>query len=71
MLVLRARRATCLERSLVMQAWLTAHDVRRDIVVGVARDEAGTVSAHAWIDGVAYPEEYAKYSVIHRIGPRP
>lgn len=61
---------TCLERALVLQAWLSAHRIHRDVVVGVARDPDGNVRAHAWIEGITHPNEYARYSVIHRIGPQ-
>lgn len=66
--VLNRLEPTCLEKALVLQAWLAAHDVHRDVVVGV-RGNADKVNAHAWVDGVAYPDEYAKYTVIHRIRP--
>lgn len=62
---------TCLERALVMQAWLAAHRIERDVVVGVAREGDASVRAHAWVDGITHPSEYSKYSVIHRIEPRP
>lgn len=68
--VLNRLSPTCLERALVMQAWLSAHRIERDVVVGVARDVVGTISAHAWIDGIAPAAEYARYSEIHRIEPR-
>lgn len=60
---------TCLESALVKQRWLAAHRVSCDVIVGVARDEAGAVRAHAWLEGIASPAEYAKYSIIHRIPP--
>ncbi len=66
--VLNRLEPTCLEKALVLQAWLAAHDVRRDVVLGV-RNNAGKVDAHAWIDDVACPDEYAGYTVIHRIPP--
>ncbi|MFB9378510.1 hypothetical protein ACFFKU_07310 [Kineococcus gynurae] len=45
--VLRRRRATCLQRCLVVQAWLGAHGRDHDVVVAVhARDGFG---AHAWL----------------------
>jgi hypothetical protein len=45
---LRLRRATCLERSLILQAWLVAHGARHDVVIGVKHD--ATFAAHAWLD---------------------
>jgi hypothetical protein len=64
--VLNRLSPTCLERALVLQSWLTAHEIPRDVVVGV-RHEASDVKAHAWVEGVAHPSEYEKYHVIHRI----
>lgn len=60
--VLRVRRATCLERSLILQAWLAAHGMRRDVVIGVRRD--GDVKAHAWLDGV---EDSRGFEELHRV----
>lgn len=48
--VLRSGRATCLERSLVMQRWLRAQGDLRDVVIGVTPPGAG-FSAHAWLEG--------------------
>jgi Transglutaminase-like superfamily len=59
---------TCLERALVLQAWLAAHDVPRDVVVGVAGKE-DKVKAHAWVDGIAPAEENRAYTAIYRIRP--
>jgi hypothetical protein len=61
---------TCLERSLVLQRWLLAHGAAFDVVVGVRRDEEGVVFAHAWIDELDRPAEYAAYTVIHRLKPQ-
>jgi hypothetical protein len=47
---LSVRRATCLERALIQQAWLSAHGVSRAVLIGVASGE-GLISAHAWLDG--------------------
>jgi len=60
--VLRVRRATCLERSLVLQAWLAGRGDRRDVVIGVRG--AGSVLAHAWVDGL---EDGAGYVELHRV----
>jgi hypothetical protein len=43
------RRASCLERSLVLQRWLAAHGDARDVVIGTT-GPAG-FQAHAWLDG--------------------
>lgn len=67
--VLRRRDPTCLERSLVHQAWLAAHGVRCEVVVGVARRDS-SVAAHAWLDLESGKPRSAGYSEIHRIPPR-
>lgn len=51
--MLRVRRATCLERALILQRWFAAHGVRRVLLVGV-RTEHG-FSAHAWLEGERAP----------------
>ncbi len=48
--VLRVTRRSCLERTLVMQAWHSAAGSDRDIVVGV-RGPTDRFEAHAWLDG--------------------
>nr|WP_281372907.1 lasso peptide biosynthesis protein [Kineococcus aurantiacus] len=47
--VLRRRGATCLQRCLVVQAWLLAHGQPREVVV--AASVADGFAAHAWLDG--------------------
>src|ERR1017187_629909 len=47
---LRRRRATCLERSLIVQRWLIAHDAPHEVLIGVSGG-ADRIEAHAWIDG--------------------
>jgi hypothetical protein len=49
-LVLRLRRATCLERSVVLQAWDAHHGRPREVVIGVART-GSSIGAHAWLAG--------------------
>jgi Transglutaminase-like superfamily len=58
----RLGRASCLERSLLRQAWLRGRGTERDVVIGVR--SAGKFEAHAWIDGDPDAVEYAE---IHRI----
>jgi hypothetical protein len=59
-------RATCLEASLVRQAWLRAHGEQRDLIVGVSR--AGEpFGAHAWLEG----EEGGGHAELHRLPARP
>lgn len=48
--VLRRRDPTCLERSLVLQAWEAAQGYPRSVVIGVRGTGEG-MQAHAWLDG--------------------
>jgi hypothetical protein len=66
--VLRARGATCLERSLIVQRWLLAHGREHDIVVGVA---GGTESlaAHAWVDLYDPADQGEDYHPLTRVSP--
>jgi hypothetical protein len=41
---------TCLERALVLQAWIGGYTDPPDVIIGVRR-RAGAVEAHAWVDG--------------------
>ena len=43
-------RPTCLERALVIQAWIGGYAEPPDVVIGIRR-RAGVVEAHAWVDG--------------------
>lgn len=65
-LALPTRRATCLQRSLVLRAFLDARGVPRAIVIGVKRGSGDTFQAHAWVEGIddASGEGYA---VIRRL----
>ncbi len=64
--VLRHREPTCLEEALVLQRWLAAHGVARDVVVGVRGPlEFG---AHAWLDGDLAPAR-AGYLELVRVAP--
>jgi hypothetical protein len=67
--VLRRTEPTCLERSLVLQAWLAAHDVPCEVVIGVTRT-GGAVTAHAWLDIEAGDPVARSYAEIHRLPPR-
>ncbi len=67
--VLRRMERTCLERSLVLQAWLAAHGDYRDIVIGVPETGFGVDPAHAWVDGTE-PASDAKYLELHRLPAR-
>lgn len=68
--VLRRLEPTCLERCLVQQAWLRAHGVEHDVVIGVASGAQHEVTAHAWLEHITAPHEYAGYRPIHRLPPR-
>lgn len=43
-------RPTCLERALLVQAWIGGYASPPDVVIGVRR-RSGAVEAHAWVDG--------------------
>ena len=62
--VLRRTAPTCLERSLVMQRWLTACGEPRDVVIGVV-GRAEAFKAHAWIEG----ERHAGFEELMRVRP--
>ncbi len=64
MFAARVGNASCLERSLLRQAWLRGRGTVRDVVIGV-RSKDG-FEAHAWLDGDADGADYAE---IHRISP--
>jgi hypothetical protein len=50
-LVLAREEPSCLERALVLQRWLLAQGVARDVVVGTQGTATGAFAAHAWLDG--------------------
>jgi Transglutaminase-like superfamily len=58
---------SCLERSLVMQCWLTAHGQPRDVVIGV-HPPGKSFRAHAWLDGEANAGS-ADFQELLRLGP--
>lgn len=66
--VLRRRSDTCLERALVLQAWLRAHGELRDVVIGVRKGGAG-FEAHAWVDAEGLPDGAGEYDELHRRAP--
>lgn len=67
LVALSARKATCLERSLVIQAWIAANGLDLDVIVAVKRDpNAPGDLAHAWVDG--YDADCsARYAEIRRV----
>ncbi len=64
--VLRRLDPSCLERSLVLQRWLTAHGERHTVVVGVSAPH--DFKAHAWLDGERLPPG-SSYHEIARLQP--
>jgi hypothetical protein len=50
--VLKLSRATCLERSMVLQRWYADQGLARDVVIGVTSPRAG-FRAHAWLEAPA------------------
>jgi hypothetical protein len=54
--VLRRVPNTCLERALVLQCWLSAYGVEKEIIVGVTG--ASEFKAHAWLDGEPVDETF-------------
>ena len=65
--MLRQRRASCLERALVLQAWYSGQGVPREVVIGVTSPEH--FQAHAWLDGDTKCHE-ARFAEILRLSPR-
>ena len=66
---LRRLGPTCLERALVLQAWLASQGVMRDVVIGIPPDGMRKEPAHAWVDGtdVISPSRYLE---LHRLLPQ-
>jgi hypothetical protein len=65
--VLRRRNATCLERSLLLQAWYAAQGVRRDVIIGVTAPTAD-FAAHAWLEGDTSEAE-GEFRELQRLAP--
>jgi hypothetical protein len=61
---LQWRRATCLERSLILQRWLLEAGCPHDMLIGVQRLD-GNVIAHAWLDH----EDPQGYAELLRLQP--
>jgi len=59
---------TCLERALVLQAWLAAQGTLRDVVIGLPPDGMRSQPAHAWVDGTD-SRSAATYLELHRLPP--
>jgi hypothetical protein len=65
---LRLARATCLERSLIVQRWLLSQGRRHDVLVGVAGGSK-SMEAHAWVDSYDPDDQGADYRVLTRVAP--
>lgn len=65
---LRLRRATCLQRSLILQAWDAAHGRPRPVIIGVMAPSQG-FRAHAWIDGDRGSGAGAGFNELMRLEP--
>jgi hypothetical protein len=62
--VLRRRSDSCLVRARVRQAWMLAHGVERDLVIGVRAGGDG-FAAHAWLEGDP-PSSYSGFVELTR-----
>jgi Transglutaminase-like superfamily len=67
--ILRRRRATCLERSLIMQRWLMAHGEPYEVSIGV-RGGAKQMEAHAWLDGYDPETHESDFQVLTHVAAR-
>jgi hypothetical protein len=67
--VIRRKHATCLERSLLLQRWLSAHGAPHEVLIGVA---GGTnqIAAHAWIDGYDSVAQGDGFRILTRVAIR-
>ena len=66
--VLRREHPSCFERSLVLQRWLAAQGVARDVIVGTEGGARGDFTAHAWLDGESQPDGH-RYTEMLRLAP--
>jgi hypothetical protein len=57
--------ATCLQRCLVLQAWLAAHGASFEVAIGVRT--ADGFEAHAWIPGYHAEAEHEGFDEIARV----
>lgn len=65
-----AARATCLERSLLIQRWLVEQGARPEVLVGVANSPDEGFKAHAWLPG--FDPEPDEFTVLtHLEAPLP
>jgi hypothetical protein len=66
----RCMRATCLERSLLLQKWLLAHGRPYTLVIGVPAPGVEPFIAHAWLEGHDRADHDAAYSQLVRLHAR-
>jgi hypothetical protein len=59
----------CIERALILQAWLVAHGEHRDVIVGAPIKGMESDTAHAWLEGTEQ-DNAAKYIELLRLPPR-
>lgn len=63
-------RATCLERSLLLQKWLFIHGSSHTLVIGVPAPGEHAFIAHAWLEGHDDTDDGASYAQLVRLEPR-
>jgi hypothetical protein len=66
--VLSRQEPSCLERALVLQRWLLAQGIARDVVVGTRGSTNDAFAAHAWLDGEPLPPG-RRYVEMTRLAP--
>jgi hypothetical protein len=66
--VLSRQEPSCLERALVLQRWLLAQGIARDVVVGTLGSTTGAFAAHAWLEGEPLPPG-RRYVEMTRLSP--
>lgn len=66
----RCLRATCLERSLLLQKWLLVQGRPHSVVIGVPRPGEEPFIAHAWLEGHDRADAAARYAELVRVEPR-
>lgn len=77
---LRRDRASCLERSLLIQRWYASHGIALDVIVGVrlpsASNDDREPTAHAWVEhwDADCSDRFAEIRRVHApdgVAPRP
>ena len=67
-LVIARTKPSCLERALVLQRWLLAQGITRDVVVGTRGSSPADFAAHAWLEGEGEPDALRHTEMI-RLAP--